>query len=66
MKFQVHNWQRDARNPVFAPKASFDIKACMNPFVLRRGDEYWMYYAGGDAKGHRRICLAIAPVEKPF
>jgi predicted GH43/DUF377 family glycosyl hydrolase len=34
----------------------------MNPFVLRRGDEYWMYYAGGDKSGHRTICLAIAPV----
>ena len=35
----------------------------MNPFVLRRGDEYWLYYAGrADSSGARRICLAIAPV----
>lgn len=34
----------------------------MNPFVLRRGDEYWLYYAGGDKAGKRRICLAIANV----
>lgn len=60
--FQVHNWLRDARNPVFPPLESFDCGACMNPFVLRREDEYWMFYAGGDAAGARRICLAIAPV----
>jgi predicted GH43/DUF377 family glycosyl hydrolase len=34
----------------------------MNPYVLRRGDEYWLFYAGADAHGTRRICLAIAPV----
>jgi hypothetical protein len=34
----------------------------MNPFALRNGDEYWLYYAGGDASGRRRICLATAPV----
>ncbi len=36
---------------------------CMNPFVLRRGDEYWMFYAGGDSKDGLRICLATAPVD---
>jgi predicted GH43/DUF377 family glycosyl hydrolase len=34
----------------------------MNPFVLRQGDEYYLYYAGADKSGGRRICLAIAPV----
>jgi predicted GH43/DUF377 family glycosyl hydrolase len=33
----------------------------MNPFILERGGEYWLYYAGGDSQGHRRICLATAP-----
>jgi predicted GH43/DUF377 family glycosyl hydrolase len=61
--FEVHRWQRDPRNPVFPPQESFDISACMNPFVLRHGDEYWMYYAGGDREGRRRICLAIAPAD---
>jgi hypothetical protein len=36
----------------------------MNPFVLRRGDEYWLYYAGADAQGRRRICLAVAAVDE--
>jgi predicted GH43/DUF377 family glycosyl hydrolase len=35
----------------------------MNPFVLRRENEYWMYYAGGHKSGSRRICLAIAEVD---
>jgi len=61
--FQTHNWQRDARNPVFPPLEDFDCGACMNPFVLRRQNEYWMFYAGGDKAGARRICLAIAPID---
>lgn len=56
--FQVHQWQRDTRNPVFPPGTTFDKTACMNPFVLVRGDEYWLYYAGGDARSQKRICLA--------
>lgn len=63
--FEVHRWQRDERNPVLPPgPASFDVGCCMNPFALRRGDEYWLYYAGADAQGRRRICLATAPVDR--
>lgn len=62
-KFQCHAWQRDARNPILPPGGfEWDVSCCMNPFVLRRGDEYWLYYAGGDKRGKRRICLAIANV----
>jgi predicted GH43/DUF377 family glycosyl hydrolase len=62
-KFQCHDWQRDARNPILPPGGlEWDVSCCMNPFVLRRGDEYWLYYAGGDKGGKRRICLAIANV----
>lgn len=60
--FRVHAWQRDPRNPVLPPGGgAFDTGCCMNPFVLRVDDAYWMYYAG-DGKGGRRICLATAPV----
>jgi predicted GH43/DUF377 family glycosyl hydrolase len=63
-KFQCHAWQRDARNPILPPGGfEWDVSCCMNPFVLRRGDEYWLYYAGGDKAGKRRICLAIAKVD---
>lgn len=61
--FQVHNWQRDTHNPIFPPQETFDNSACMNPFVLNRENEYWMFYAGGDSDGHRRICLAICPID---
>lgn len=61
--FKTHNWQRDARNPVFPLGETFDSTACMNPFVLRRENEYWMFYAGGDEKSQKRICLAIAPID---
>ncbi|HWL55017.1 MAG TPA: hypothetical protein VNQ90_21420 [Chthoniobacteraceae bacterium] len=61
--FQVHSWQRDERNPVLPPGPSaFDVECCMNPFAIRRGEEYYLFYAGGDGNGKRRICLAIAPV----
>jgi len=63
MAFQTHQWERDSRNPVFPPGESFDSTACMNPFLLRRGNEYWMFYAGGDENQQKRICLAIAPVD---
>lgn len=63
MPFTTHQWVRDPQNPVLPNgPAEFDATACMNPFVLRRGDEYWLYYAGGDKKGHRHICLATARV----
>lgn len=35
----------------------------MNPFVVRCGEEYWLYYAGADRQHHRRVCLAIAPAD---
>jgi predicted GH43/DUF377 family glycosyl hydrolase len=61
--FTVHQWVKDQANPVLPPGGGpFDVKCCMNPFAVRHGEEYWLYYAGADAKGHRRICLAIADV----
>lgn len=58
------NWLRDPRNPVLplGPTGSCDCTCTMNPWVLRVGDDYHLYYAGGDADGRRRICLATAPV----
>ena len=52
--FAVHRWQRDPRNPILVPGGGggdFDVGCCMNPFVLRRGEEYWLYYAGADREG---------------
>lgn len=62
--FQVHDWQRDPRNPILAPGGgTFDEKRCMNPFVVIHNDEYWMFYAGADKKGLHKICLATCPMD---
>lgn len=61
--FRVHAWQRDARNPVLPPGGgAFDVGCCMNPFIVVRDGEYWLFYAGADKQGRRRICLATCPV----
>ena len=53
-------WKRNPQNPILPPgkKGAFDSTRCMNPWVLRMGDAYHLYYSGGDAKGRQRICLA--------
>ena len=62
--FRVHAWQRDARNPIFPPGGgTFDVGRCMNPFVVTHEGEYWLFYAGADAKRNHRICLATCPVD---
>lgn len=61
--FQTHHWAKHPNNPVLPNGGGwFDQNCCMNPFALRVGDEYYLYYAGADRDGHRRICLATAPV----
>ncbi len=62
--FRVHNWQRDLRNPILPPGGGpFDVSCCMNPFVVIHNGEYWLFYAGGDKRGARRICLARCPID---
>ena len=60
-------WKRDPANPILPPDANSACEStrCMNPFVVRVGDDYRLYYSGGDTEGHQRICLAIAPVDAP-
>jgi len=61
--FKVHKWEKHPANPVLPPGGGdFDVHCCMNPFVVRQGDEYYLFYAGADKTGRRRICLAIASV----
>lgn len=62
--FRVHAWQRDARNPIVPPGGgAFDVGCCMNPFVVVRDGEYWLFYAGADKAGARHICLATCPID---
>ena len=67
MSFARFKWQRDPENPVLPPESdsAYDTTRCMNPFVVRVGDEYRLYYSGGVAEGIQRICLATAPIEDP-
>lgn len=60
-------WVRHAANPVLPPEpgSKHDSTRCMNPFVVRIGDEYYLYYSGGDTEGRQRICLAVAHVGRP-
>lgn len=62
--FRVHQWRRDARNPVFPVNGGwFDATCCMNPHVIAHEGRYWLFYAGGDAKNARRVCLATCPLD---
>ncbi|MFT4587341.1 MAG: putative GH43/DUF377 family glycosyl hydrolase [Limisphaerales bacterium] len=61
--FKVHQWRRDPLNPILPPGPNgFDMNRCMNPFVVTRGEEYWLFYSGADAKRRQRICLATCPI----
>lgn len=62
-----HEWARHPWNPVLRPDPgrSAESTCCMNPFAVRVGDEYRLYYAGGDEGGHKRICLATSPIDDP-
>ena len=64
---QSVSWIRDANNPVLPPgkPGAIDATRCMNPWVVRIGAQYHLYYSGGDASGRQRICLATADVSEP-
>ncbi|HCV25024.1 MAG TPA: hypothetical protein DGN59_16325, partial [Candidatus Latescibacteria bacterium] len=67
MKINVIPWRRNPSNPILPPDpaSTFDSTRCMNPWAIRVGDELRLYYSGGDADGHQRICLATAPLDHP-
>lgn len=60
---QPVEWVRDERNPVLPTRAGeFDATRCMNPWIIRSGDKYHVYYAGGDDGGRHRIGVATSAV----
>jgi predicted GH43/DUF377 family glycosyl hydrolase len=67
LMFANFEWVRNPNNPILPPhkESEYDSTRCMNPFVVRVGDEYRLYYSGGDLEGRQRICLAIASVDRP-
>ncbi|QDT95825.1 glycoside hydrolase family protein [Gimesia aquarii] len=58
-------WVRDKNNPILPPRpaGSFDSTRCMNPWVLREGDQYRLFYAGGDDQSIHRIGVATASIK---
>jgi len=60
------DWIRDPGNPILPPASdsSSDNSRGMNPFVLAVDGRYRLYYSGGDADGHHRLCLATADIDK--
>jgi len=67
MTFARFKWRRDPRNPILPPDptSACESTRCMNPFAVRAGSEWRLYYSGGDAEGIQRICLATAPIDNP-
>jgi len=62
--FQIHQWVRDEHNPILPPKETYDINRCMNPFVVRRDDQYYLFYSGSEKSRKQRICVATAPIDR--
>lgn len=54
----------NAPAPILPPirNSTFDSTVCMNPYVIKVGAEWRLYYAGADTNGTHRICLATSPV----
>lgn len=65
---QPVTWVRDESNPVVAPrKGEFDSTRCMNPWVVKDGSNYRLFYSGGADDGTQRIGVgtcSIADVTK--
>ncbi|MDF2724502.1 MAG: hypothetical protein K0Q59_4177 [Paenibacillus sp.] len=59
-------WVRDSRNPILPPQkdSDYDCGGCMNPWVVKEGEAYYLYYGGWGADRHRRVCLASADKEQ--
>ena len=57
----------NAETPVLPPQyhnnTAPDESVCMNPNIIKVGDEWRLFYAGADGNGKHRILLATAPVE---
>ncbi|MDF2668455.1 MAG: hypothetical protein K0R67_761 [Paenibacillus sp.] len=61
-------WIRNPLNPVLPPisGSAYDNSNVMNPWCLKdeESGQYRLYYGGGVAGGHRRICLATVDFDE--
>lgn len=64
----LSHWEREPANPVFRPSAdplAWDAGGIYKPFLLPRGDEWWLYYNAKNAPPaaepwHEQIGLAVS------
>ncbi len=62
MSRDLKTWHRHPGNPIIrngVPGQSLDSRFVSNPFVLRHGDQWAMYYFGIAKDGHSRELLAL-------
>lgn len=57
-------WIRRER-PIIWPDGTFGHTITMNPWAIVEGDTIFLFYAGDDANGQRKLRLATAPVSDP-
>jgi predicted GH43/DUF377 family glycosyl hydrolase len=63
---QPVQWIRDEKNPILAPrKGEFDSTRCMNPWVVRVGESYRLFYSGGGDDQKQRIGFATGRIDNP-
>ncbi|QDT32628.1 glycoside hydrolase family protein [Thalassoglobus polymorphus] len=63
---QPVEWIRNENNPVLPPRkgeGTFDSTRCMNPWVVRSGNSYKLYYGGGNDHSRHTIGVATAAVD---
>ena len=61
---QPVEWVRNENNPILPPrKGEFDATRCMNPWVVRDGETYRLFYSGGGVDGKQRIGVATALID---
>ncbi|QDS94323.1 hypothetical protein FF011L_31020 [Roseimaritima multifibrata] len=57
-------WIRHPDNPVIPPReGEFDSYRCMNPWAVREGNQYRVYYSGAGADRKQRLAYAVADVD---
>lgn len=55
------SWRKEAAPVVdFGPRGSWDERAAADPYVLRAGGKFYMYYLGEDRARRQRLGLAVS------
>lgn len=59
-----NNWHHFVGNPILRPEASYELWMdggnLYAPAILKRGDQYWMWYGAQNRSGHDQIHLAFS------